>query len=150
MLKQCAIPLNYLKYPSKRVVAKYKSKEKKLKKVKKKGLRNPRTNKGIRLTKGGRRFAEHMQSVCGETEEELLEPYEAAAAMGMSGGNGEKGRRIKTKIVDGVGTGEKETGQVHQWITPNGELLVESDFGDGEEGMDEDEERSAAEEIILY
>ena len=131
---------------------KHKRKEKKLKKVKKRELGKPKQYKGVRFTKGGRRFRDHMQSVSGETDGELLEPYEAAVALGLSSENEVWERRKEHKNGILVAMPGEDAGQrnVLHLIAPNGDFLVESDFGDEGVEMDDDEERSAGEEMLLY
>ena len=151
MLKQCAFPLNFLKCPTKKTVTKHR-REKKLNKVKKFGLGKARVCKGVRFTKGGRRFHDHMKSVSGETDGELLELYETAVALVLSSENGVGGGRNEQQNgllvrMRGEDAGQRNVGHL---IAPNGELLVESDFGDEGEEMDDDEERSAGEEMLLY
>ena len=106
----------------------------------------------VRFTKGGRRFRDHMKSVSGETDGELLEPYEAMVALGLSSENGVGEGRNEQQNGKLVRMRGEDAGQrnVCHLIAPNGELLVESDSGDEGVEMYDDEERSVGEEMLLY
>ena len=145
-------PSEFFKMSNKKNSNKAQEERKKLNKVKRNGLGKPKPSKGVRFTKGGRRFHDHMKSVSGETDGELLEPYETAMTLGLSSENGVRGGRNEQQNgllvrMRGEDAGQRTVGHL---IAPNGELLVESDFGDEGEEMDDDEERSAAEEMLLY
>ena len=102
-----------------------------MKKVKRIVLGIQKKRKSIRLTKGGQRFSDHIRSIHGETEEELLKPYEEANKQGLGQGKRHEGRTNHSGDKGGCAGGQgMVAGGTSFLIAPNGELLVESDYGE--------------------